>query len=48
MALIRIKRIKAARIVHRKAVSSRKKMTGGNTVIEARVRILALKMLVAV
>ena len=48
MALIRIKRIKATRIIHRKTVSSRKKMTGGKTVIEARARILALKILVAV
>ena len=48
MTLISVKRVKAARIVHCKTVSSGKKMTGGKTVIEARARILVLKILVAV
>ena len=48
VALIRVKGIKAVRIVHCKAVSSWEKISGGNTVIKARVRILALNRYVAV
>ena len=48
VALIRVKGIKAARIVHCKTVSSWKKISGSNTIIKTRVRIHALNRNVAV
>ena len=47
-ALISVNRIKAARVVHCKAMSSWEKMSGRKTIVKIRARILALQILIAV
>ena len=48
MALISIKRVVAARVIHRKTVSSGIKVTSGKTIIEARAGVFSLKKLITI
>ena len=48
MALVSIKRVVAARVIHCKTVSSGKKVTSGKTIIEARTGVFSLKNLITV